>query len=58
MAVAARELESAQTFAKDLEIPKAYGSYEELFKDPDVGKDIMMGLDKSAHLWLQSVECW
>lgn len=34
--MAASELEKAQKFAKELEIPQAYGSYEELAKDPEV----------------------
>ncbi|ODM96051.1 Trans-1,2-dihydrobenzene-1,2-diol dehydrogenase [Orchesella cincta] len=36
VAVAARSLESAQKFATTHSIPKAYGSYEELVKDPSV----------------------
>lgn len=39
VAVAARSLESAKAFAKTHEIPKAYGSYEELVKDPEIGKN-------------------
>ena len=35
-AVASRDLERAKAFAKKFDIPKAYGSYEELAKDPDV----------------------
>lgn len=35
-AVAARNLERAQEFAKKFEIPKAYGSYEELANDPGI----------------------
>jgi len=35
-AIASRNLEKAQTVAKELSIPKAYGSYEELLADPDV----------------------
>lgn len=35
-AVASRSLESARQFARDLKIPQAYGSYEELLQDPDV----------------------
>lgn len=37
VAVAARSLESAQKFAKTHGIPKSYGSYEELVKDPEIG---------------------
>uniref|UniRef100_A0AC11C5D1 Dihydrodiol dehydrogenase n=1 Tax=Ovis aries TaxID=9940 RepID=A0AC11C5D1_SHEEP len=39
VAVAARDLSRAKEFAKKHDIPKAYGSYEELAKDPDVGVD-------------------
>ena len=35
-AIASRKLEQAQQVAKDLSIPKAYGSYEELLADPEV----------------------
>lgn len=34
MAVAARSLDRAQHFASGHSIPKAYGSYEDLAKDP------------------------
>jgi dihydrodiol dehydrogenase / D-xylose 1-dehydrogenase (NADP) len=36
VAVAAREQKSAQEFANKFNIPKAYGSYEELVSDPEV----------------------
>ncbi|XP_075394151.1 trans-1,2-dihydrobenzene-1,2-diol dehydrogenase [Tenrec ecaudatus] len=36
VAVAARDLSRAKEFARKHEIPKAYGSYEELAKDPNV----------------------
>lgn len=35
-AVASRSLEKAQEFAKEFNIPKAYGSYEEMVSDKDV----------------------
>lgn len=35
-AVAARDLERAETFAKEWGFTKAYGSYEEMLKDPEV----------------------
>lgn len=35
-AIASRSLENAQSFAKEMNIPKAYGSYEELLNDPDI----------------------
>ncbi|XP_023088474.1 trans-1,2-dihydrobenzene-1,2-diol dehydrogenase [Piliocolobus tephrosceles] len=36
VAVAARDLSRAKEFAQKHDIPKAYGSYEELAKDPNV----------------------
>uniref|UniRef100_A0A2I2ZU01 Dihydrodiol dehydrogenase n=1 Tax=Gorilla gorilla gorilla TaxID=9595 RepID=A0A2I2ZU01_GORGO len=39
VAVAARDLSRAKEFAQKHDIPKAYGSYEELAKDPNVGVD-------------------
>ncbi|XP_071750425.1 trans-1,2-dihydrobenzene-1,2-diol dehydrogenase-like isoform X1 [Centroberyx gerrardi] len=36
VAVAARKLQDAQEFAKKHSIPRAYGSYEELARDPDI----------------------
>ncbi|PRP86115.1 trans-1,2-dihydrobenzene-1,2-diol dehydrogenase-like [Planoprotostelium fungivorum] len=36
VAVAARALDSAKDFASKFDIPRAYGSYEELTKDPEV----------------------
>ncbi|XP_036400183.1 trans-1,2-dihydrobenzene-1,2-diol dehydrogenase [Megalops cyprinoides] len=36
VAVAARDLQRAQNFAKKHGIPRAYGSYEELANDPDI----------------------
>lgn len=38
VAVAARELQHAEDFAKRHKIPRAYGSYDELAEDPDVGE--------------------
>src|SRR5262245_50843136 len=35
-AIASRDLNKAQTAAKRLDVPKAYGSYEEVLRDPDV----------------------
>ena len=35
-AIASRDLAKAEAFAKKYNIPKWYGSYEELFEDPDV----------------------
>src|SRR5690625_826579 len=36
VAVASRSLEKAENFAKDLNIPKSYGSYEELLSDQEI----------------------
>lgn len=41
VAVAARNLENAQKVATTHQIPKAYGSYEELVKDPEIGKKVI-----------------
>lgn len=38
VAVAARDLKHAQEFAQKHNIPRAYGSYEELAKDPEIGE--------------------
>ncbi|XP_049574444.1 trans-1,2-dihydrobenzene-1,2-diol dehydrogenase-like isoform X1 [Syngnathus scovelli] len=38
VAVAARSLEDAKKFGKMHNIPRAYGSYEELAKDPNIGQ--------------------
>ena len=35
--IASRSLEKAEAFAKENGIPKAYGSYEEMAADPDIG---------------------
>lgn len=35
-AIASRDLKKAQKAAKELAIPKAYGSYEELLEDPEI----------------------
>ena len=36
-AVASRDLKRSQEFAKKFNIPKAYGSYEEISRDKDLG---------------------
>lgn len=36
--IASRSLARAKEFAKKHGIPKAYGSYEELANDPDIGE--------------------
>ncbi len=40
MAVAARQLKLAQEFALKHSIPRSYGSYEELAKDPEIGETV------------------
>ena len=47
VAVAARALENAEKFAKEFDIPRAYGSYKELIDDPDIGE---CGLEKCYFL--------
>ncbi|MEZ4669846.1 MAG: Gfo/Idh/MocA family oxidoreductase [Anaerolineae bacterium] len=54
-AVASRDLARAQAFAKELDIPTAYGSYEELINDPNIDA-IYNPLPNSEHaLW--SIKC-
>lgn len=36
LAISSRSIEKAQEFAKEFNIPKAYGSYEEMVKDPGI----------------------
>lgn len=49
VAIAARNLSSAQEFAKTHNISKAYGSYEELAKDPNV-EVAYVGAINTVHL--------
>ncbi|CAJ1049077.1 Hypothetical predicted protein [Xyrichtys novacula] len=49
VAVAARKLEDAQEFAKKHNISQAYGSYEELARDPDIDV-IYIGVIHPYHL--------
>lgn len=51
VAAAARDLTRAQEFATEHGIPKAYGTYEELAKDPDVDV-IYIGTINTEHLRL------
>jgi predicted dehydrogenase len=54
-AVASRSLDKAQAFARDMGIPKAYGSYDELLADPDIDA-IYNPLPNSLHAeW--SIKC-
>lgn len=39
VAIASRDLARSQEYAKKHGIPRAYGSYEELAQDPDIGED-------------------
>lgn len=48
LAVASRDLTRATAFAAKLEIPKAYGSYQELLNDPDV-QAVYIPLPNSDH---------
>lgn len=55
VAVASRSLEKAETYAKELSIPKAYGSYEALLAAPDIDA-IYIPLPNSEHVpW--SIKC-
>jgi xylose dehydrogenase (NAD/NADP) len=48
LAVASRDLTRATTFAAKMEIPKAYGSYQDLLNDPDV-QAVYIPLPNSEH---------
>ena len=48
-AVASRDLETAQKFAEKYNVPKAYGTYEELADDPDIDV-IYIGTPHTFHL--------
>ncbi|CAL1276547.1 unnamed protein product [Larinioides sclopetarius] len=48
VAIAARNLDSAKEFATSHNIPRAYGSYEELAKDPDI-EVVYIGTVASHH---------
>uniref|UniRef100_A0A3Q3W4Q3 Trans-1,2-dihydrobenzene-1,2-diol dehydrogenase n=1 Tax=Mola mola TaxID=94237 RepID=A0A3Q3W4Q3_MOLML len=49
VAVAARDLQNAEEFAKKHNIPRAYGSYEELAKDQDIDV-VYIGTIHTRHL--------
>ncbi|KAL1007202.1 hypothetical protein UPYG_G00083390 [Umbra pygmaea] len=49
VAVAARKLQDAQEFAKKHSIPQAYGSYEELARDPEI-EVVYVGVIHPYHL--------
>lgn len=44
VAVASRDLQRAEEFAKRHKIPRTYGSYEELAQDPDIGELIFLDM--------------
>ncbi|MEI7523203.1 MAG: Gfo/Idh/MocA family oxidoreductase [Mariniphaga sp.] len=48
-AVASRDLETAKNFAEKYNVPKAYGTYEELAADPDIDV-IYIGTPHTFHL--------
>ena len=48
VAVAARDGDRAREFAADLEIPRAYGSYDALLADPEID-GVYIGLPNSLH---------
>jgi D-xylose 1-dehydrogenase (NADP+, D-xylono-1,5-lactone-forming) len=48
LAVGSRDLATARAFASDMDIPRAYGSYQELLDDPDVDA-VYIGLPNSLH---------
>ncbi|XP_023850822.2 trans-1,2-dihydrobenzene-1,2-diol dehydrogenase-like [Salvelinus sp. IW2-2015] len=49
VAVAARKLQDAQEFGKKHSIPQAYGSYEELARDPEI-EVVYVGTINPYHL--------
>jgi len=59
VAVAARQLDRAKTFAENHKIPKFYGSYEELAKDGNVGKSTtrLIILEISSFIFIVDVGC-
>lgn len=56
MAVAARKLEDAQEFAQKHNIPRAYGSYEELAKDPDIGESVLFEQKQANNALIYSLK--
>ena len=48
LAIGSRELEKARAFAENFDIPRAYGSYDELLADPDVDL-VYIALPHSLH---------
>lgn len=55
VAVASRNVNSAESYASDFDIPKAYGSYEKLLSDPDIDA-VYIPLPNHLHVeW--SIKC-
>lgn len=54
-AVASRTKEKAEKFAEEFGIPKAYGTYEELYRDPSI--DIIYIVSPHSHHALYAKEC-
>jgi D-xylose 1-dehydrogenase (NADP+, D-xylono-1,5-lactone-forming) len=48
LAVGSRDLATAQKFAADMDIPRAYGSYQDLLDDPEVDA-VYVGLPNNLH---------
>ena len=55
LAIASREKERAEEFAKEHGIPKAYGSYEELLQDPEI--DLVYIATPHSHHCEQMLQC-
>lgn len=53
VAVAARNLDSANNFAKTYSIPNAYEGYEKLAADPQIGTKL--AIDYLCHMLLQTM---
>lgn len=54
-AVASRTLEKARTFASEFGFSKAYGSYDEMFADPEV--ELVYVATPHSHHFLNMVDC-
>ena len=55
--IASRSLERAKEFAKKHGVPKAYGSYEELANDPDIG-ELRAGNSLAAKAEIMVCRCY
>lgn len=54
MAVAARQLQNAQEFARKHSIPQAYGGYEALARDPNIGEFV----SDLGQIWVVAPRIW